>query len=207
MTESLILGLSSGSACLATCGMVMFPYLMAGSAGVKRIATDLSLFLFTRLVVYIILATFSWFFGQALFGNSVVRNVVPGILYIVFAVMLVWYAISNNRTRECPAKIVTTVNNKRLVPVFLGVVNSISFCPALLIILTKGATQGTIVQSYLSFLAFFIGSSIWFLPLPLAGKIRKKEVLKTIGILATGLAGIIFMIKGLTNLIGGLIYG
>lgn len=207
MTESLILGLSSGSACLATCGMVMFPYLMAGSADVKRIATDLSLFLFTRLFVYIILATVSWFFGQAVLGNSVVRNVVPGILYIVFAVMLVWYAISNNRTRECPAKIVTTVNNKRLVPVFLGVVNSIGFCPALLIILTKGATQGTLVQSYLSFLAFFIGSSIWFLPLPLAGKIRKKEVLKTIGILATGLAGIIFMIKGITNLIGGLIYG
>jgi sulfite exporter TauE/SafE len=207
MTESLILGLSSGSACLATCGMVMFPYLMAGSAGVKRIATDLSLFLVTRLLVYTILATVSWIFGQAVFSNSVVRNVVPGILYIVFALMLVWYAISNNRTRQCPAKIVTTINNKRLVPVFLGVVNSIGFCPALLIILTNGATQGSLVKSYLSFLAFFIGSSIWFLPLPLAGKIRKKEVLKTIGILATGLAGTIFMIKGITNLIGGLIYG
>jgi hypothetical protein len=44
MTDSLILGLSSGSACLATCGMVMFPYLMAGSAGVKKIAIDLALF-------------------------------------------------------------------------------------------------------------------------------------------------------------------
>jgi hypothetical protein len=56
-------------------------------------------------------------------------------------------------------------------------------------------------------MAFFIGSSLWFLPLPLAGKIRKKEVLRNIGILATGLAGIIFMIKGLTNLIGGIING
>jgi hypothetical protein len=207
MTDSLILGLSSGSACLATCGMVMFPYLMAGSAGVKRIAADLSLFLFTRLFVYLILATVSWLFGQAVLSNPLVRNVVPGVLYILFAVMLVWYSIGNNRTKDCPAKIVTTVNDKKLVPVLLGVVNSIGFCPALFIILTKGATQGTLVQSYLSFLAFFIGSSLWFLPLPLAGKIRKKEVLKTIGILATGLAGIIFMIKGITNLIGGLIYG
>jgi hypothetical protein len=89
----------------------------------------------------------------------------------------------------------------------LGVVNSLGFCPALFIILTKGATQGTLVQSYIAFLAFFIGSSLWFLPLPLAGKIRKKEVLTNIGILATGLAGIIFMIKGLTNLIGGIING
>ena len=104
-------------------------------------------------------------------------------------------------------KIVNTVNNHRIVPVFLGVVNSLGFCPALFIILTKGATQGTLVQSYLAFIAFFIGSSLWFIPLPLAGRIRKKEVLTKIGILTTGLAGIIFMIKGLTNLIGGLING
>ena len=175
MTDSFILGLSSGSACLVTCGMVMFPYLMAGSAGVKRIAVDLALFLFTRLVIYFILATLAWYFGQALFTNPVVRNIVPGILYIVFAVMLVWYSISKNRNTDCPAKIVQTVNNRRLVPIFLGVVNSLGFCPALFIILTKGATQITIAQSYMAFLAFFIGSSLWFLPLPLAGKIRKKE--------------------------------
>lgn len=207
MTDSLILGLSSGSACLATCGMVMFPYLMAGSAGVKRIAFDLSLFLITRFIVYFILATFAWYFGQAIFSNAIVRNIVPGILYIIFAVMLVWYSISKNRKPECPAKIVTTVNNKRLVPLMLGLVNSLGFCPALFIILTKGATQGTLLQSYIAFLAFFIGSSVWFLPLPLAGRIRRKEVLTKIGILATGLAGIIFMIKGLTNLIGGIING
>jgi sulfite exporter TauE/SafE len=207
MTESLILGLSSGSACLATCGMVMFPYLMSGSAGVKRIAIDLTLFLLTRFTVYFILATLAWYFGQTIFINPFVRNIVPGILYIVFAVMLVWYSISKSRKPDCPAKIVRTVNNRRLIPVLLGLVNSLGFCPALFIILTKGATEGTILQSYLAFLAFFIGSSLWFLPLPLAGKIRKKEVLKNIGILATGLAGIIFMIKGLTNIIGGIING
>jgi hypothetical protein len=207
MTEAFILGLSSGSACLATCGMVMFPYFMAGTADVKRIATDLSVFLLTRLIIYFVLATLAWYFGQAIFSNRVVRTIVPGVLYIVFAIMLVWYSIGKNRRSECPAKIVTTVNNRRLVPVLLGIVNSLGFCPALLIILTKGASQNTIIESYAAFLAFFAGSSLWFLPLPLAGKARKKEVLKTIGILATGLAGIIFMIKGLTSLIGGLTNG
>jgi hypothetical protein len=187
--------------------MVMFPYLMAGSAGVKQIAIDLSIFLFTRFIVYFLLATMAFYFGQALFKNQIVRNIVPGILYIGFSIMLVWYSISNSRNPKCPAKIVRTVNNQRLIPLFLGVVNSLGFCPALFIIMTKGATQGTLIQSYLAFLAFFIGSSIWFIPLPLAGKIRKKEVLNTIGILATGLAGIIFMIKGITNLIGGIING
>jgi hypothetical protein len=207
MAEAFILGLSSGSACLLTCGMVMFPYLMSGSAGVKRIALDLTLFLFTRLLIYFIMATLAWYFGQALFSNPVVRNIVPGILYIVFAVMLVWFSISKNRNPECPAKIVETINNRRLVPIFLGIVNSVGFCPALLIILTNGSTQLSVIQSYMVFLAFFLGSSVWFLPLPLAGRIRRKEILRTIGILATGLAGMIFMIKGITNLIGGLIYG
>ncbi len=104
MTDSFILGLSSGSACLATCGMVMFPYLMAGSASVNRIALDLSIFLLTRLFIYFILATFAWYFGQAFFSNPVVRNIVPGILYIVFAIMLVWYSISKKRATSLPGK-------------------------------------------------------------------------------------------------------
>jgi len=207
MTDSFILGLSSGSACLATCGIVMFPYLMAGEAGVKKIAIDLSLFLLTRFVIYFMLATFAWHFGQAFFNNPVVRNIIPGILYIIFAILLVWYSINKNRNPACPAKIIKSVSDRRLVPVFLGVVNSLGFCPALFLILTKSAIQVTLAQSYIAFLAFFVGSSLWFLPLPLAGRIRRKEVLKNIGILATGLAGIIFMIKGLTNLIGGIING
>jgi hypothetical protein len=207
MTDSFILGLSSGSACLVTCGMVMFPYIMAGASGVKRIAVDLAVFLGTRFVIYFLLSTLIWYFGQEILKNAIIKSVVPGVLYIVFAVMLVWYSISRNRKKDCPARIVTTVNNKRLIPLFLGVVNSLGFCPALLLILTKGATQSSLYQSYLAFLAFFVGSSLWFLPLPLAGKIRRKAIIETIGILATGLAGTIFIIKGITILIGGLING
>jgi hypothetical protein len=207
MADSFILGLSSGSACLVTCGMVMFPYLLSGSAGPGKITKDLSMFLLTRLIVYLLLATLAFYFGQTLFSNKAVRNTVPGILYIVFAVILVWYSVSRNGERNCPARFVAAVNNHRLIPVLLGLVNSIGFCPALFIIVIKSAAEGTLVQSYLAFLAFFAGSSIWFLPLPLAGKIKKLQVLKTIGLLATGLAGLIFMIKGLTNLIGGIING
>jgi sulfite exporter TauE/SafE len=207
VTDSFILGLSTGSACLMTCGMVMFPYLMSGSAGVRRITADLSMFLLSRLIVYLILAVASWYFGKALFVNQVVKSIVPGILYIVFAGMLIWYAVDRNRQKDCPAKFVTTVNNRRLIPIFLGVVNSLGFCPALFLILTKGASEASLAKSFAAFLAFFIGSSLWFLPLPLAGKIKRKKVLETVGILATGLAGIIFIIKGITNLIGGIING
>jgi hypothetical protein len=121
--------------------------------------------------------------------------------------MLIWYSIRRNRSKECPAGILASVENARLIPVVLGVVNSLGLCPALLIMLTKSSTEDTLIKSWLAFLAFFAGSSLWFLPLPLAGKIRKKEIIRSIGILATGLAGLIFIIKGFTILIGGIING
>jgi hypothetical protein len=207
MADSFILGLSSGSACLVTCGFVMFPYILAGEEGMKKIAIDLLIFLLTRFVIYFILATLSWYFGQAIFTIAVVRTYIPGILYILFAVMLIWYSVGRTRKKECPAKIVTTVENKKLVPLFLGVVNSLGFCPALLLILTKGAIESSLIHSYLAFLAFFAGSSLWFIPLPLTGTIKKKKVLETIGVLATGTAGTIFIIKGITILIGGILNG
>jgi len=207
MLDSFILGLSSGSTCLITCGMVIFPYLMAGTAGTRKIITDLSFFLLTRFLVYFILATLAFYFGKVIFTSPVFRNYISGILYMLFSGMLIWYAISRSRKPDCPAKIVETVNNRKLVPVLLGVVNSLGFCPALMLILTKSATEGTIIQSYLAFLGFFAGTALYFIPVPIAGKFRKKKVFETIGVMATGLAGIIFMIKGLTSLIGGIIYG
>jgi len=207
MADAFILGLSSGSACLVTCGIVMFPFLMARSAGSGRIAADLFLFLAARLIIYLVLAGTAWYCGQALFSNHVIRNIIPGILYMVFAVLLISFAIGKKPGIRCPAIFIRAGKNHRLIPVFLGLVNSLGFCPALLIILIKTASEGTLLKSYMSFLAFFAGSSLWFIPLPLAGKIKKREILEIIGLLATGLAAIIFMIKGITNLIGGIING
>lgn len=206
MINSFILGLSSGSACVVTCGMVMFPYLMSGNAGVRKITIDLSLFMLARFVAYLILATATWYFGQAIFRNPIIKNFLPGILYVSLSIILVYYSISSHKS-ACPAKMLSTINNKRIIPIILGLVNSIGFCPALLIALTEGATQDSLLMSYATFSTFFIGSAIWFIPIPFAGKIKKVEILKTIGILATGLAGIIFMIKGITILIGGFING
>ena len=207
MTDSFILGLSTGSSCLLTCGLVMFPYFMSGSAGVRKMVGDISLFLLTRLILYFILATIAFLFGKALLNSNNLKNLVPGFLYIIFALMLVFYSVRRNREKRCIAGVSLKIKDQRLVPVMLGIVNTLGFCPALFLLLTEGASQQTITASWAGVLAFFAGSSLWFLPVPLAGKIRKREILETIGILATGLAGVIYLIKGLTKLAGGFIYG
>jgi hypothetical protein len=207
MADSFILGLSIGSACLVTCGMVMFPYFMAGSAGIRRITADLSIFLLVRLIVYFILASVAWYFGQKVFTTGFLSKYLPGALYIIFAGLLIRYSMTKTSKKACPAGLVSKIDNKKLIPVLLGIVNSVGLCPALLLVLTTGATKDSITQSWLVFLAFFAGSSLWFLPVPFIGRIRKKQVVETIGIFATGIAGIIYMIKGITIIIGGIVNG
>ncbi|HEX2969999.1 MAG TPA: sulfite exporter TauE/SafE family protein [Bacteroidales bacterium] len=208
MTESFILGLSTGSACLITCGIVMFPYMMAGSAGIKMIIYDILVFLLGRLLIYFMFATITWYMGRMILTASPFISSVTGFLYIAFAILLLFYSLSKKKTKNCPVYTVSKLEKSRVVPLFAGILNSIGFCPALLILITKGVTDNsTLAHTYLSFIAFFAGSSLWFLPLPLAGKVRKRQVISTIGILATGLAGLIFIVKGITILIGGIIYG
>jgi len=179
---------------------------MAGSAGVKRVVADVSIFLLVRLAVYLIQATLIWYLGQRIITSPILRTWVSGSLYILFAVMLIWYSIGRKRNKECPAAIISEVENKRMIPVFLGVVNSLGFCPALLLMLTRSSGEDSILQCWMVFLAFFAGSSLWFLPLPLTGKLGKKNIITTVGIFATALAGMIFIIKGITIILGGLIY-
>src|SRR5512136_2824162 len=98
MIDSFILGLSTGSACILTCGVVLFPYLTSDSAGTRKIVADVSVFLLTRLVVYLILATLDWFFGKIIFTSPVFRTYISGALYTLFSIMLLWYSISKTRT-------------------------------------------------------------------------------------------------------------
>lgn len=207
MVDSFILGLSSGSACLLTCGMVMFPYLMSGQAGTRKIIADITFFLLSRFIVYGILVTLAFYSGKTLFSSPVFSNYISGVLYILFSVMLIWYSINRNRRPDCPLPAIEAIQERKFIPVVLGIVNSLGLCPALLLMLAKSSVQVSLPQSYLAFLGFFAGSSLYFLPIPLAGKIRRKKVFETVGILATGLAGIIFIIKGISNIIGGIING
>ena len=152
-----------------------------------------------------LLASVSWYFGQKVFTTGFLSRYFPAALYIVFAGLLIRYSITKNSKKSCPAELAEKIDNKRLIPVFLGIVNSVGLCPALLLILTTGATKDSVTQSWMVFLAFFAGSSIWFIPVPFAGRIRRKKVIETIGIFATGLAGTIYMIKGITIIIGGIL--
>ncbi len=201
MTESFILGLTTGSACLATCGMTLVPYFVSGNTSSKRVSAGLSLFLLSRLLVYIILGAVAWYLGQALFGESTFRPYILGTFYIIFSVLLIVYAIDKGKKRGCPLSITSGIEKKFLIPVSLGIISSLSFCPAMLIAVTNSASQNNITASILVFVMFFTGTSVWFMPLPLLSMIKNRQIIKTIAMFATAIAGAIYLFRGVTTII------
>ena len=70
METALFLGLTSGGACLATCGPLVAAFLAAEQINLKRSAALLTVFLSGRLLGYIGWAVVSWLLGQAIFQNA-----------------------------------------------------------------------------------------------------------------------------------------
>ena len=70
METALFLGLTSGGACLATCGPLVAAFLAAEQITLKRSAALLTVFLSGRLLGYIGWAVVSWLLGQAIFQNA-----------------------------------------------------------------------------------------------------------------------------------------
>lgn len=203
MNESFFLGLSSGVSCLASCGIVLFPYIMGRQASSRYITVSMGSYLGARLIVYLLLGLLAAFMGKAFFLFDVfLKSVVTGSAYLMFSFIMAFNLIQLRKQHACSSGTTPYQLRKKYkaeyVPFIWGIVSSLNLCPPLLIAFTQTATaQLTPMQSMLSFFLFFAGTAVYFLPLPFLGFFKKNEVLKTIGILSTALVTTWFFIKGL----------
>ncbi len=204
MNESFFLGLSSGVSCLASCGVVLFPYIMGRQASSRYITVSMGSYLGARLMVYLLLGLLAAFMGKAFFLFDVFwKSLITGGAYLVFSFIMVFNLLQLRKQQHACSSSSSPYQLRKkykaeYVPFIWGIVSSLNLCPPLLIAFTQTATaQLTPLQSMLSFFLFFAGTAVYFLPLPFLGFFKKNEVLKIIGILSTALVTTWFFIKGL----------
>jgi len=101
--EAFLLGLASGPACVASCGPVVVPSLLAEGAGWRLNARYLSSFLGTRFVGYLLFAAVAWELGALVSPPPAVRTLIYGGIHVLLGVVLLWYAHSIGRvcTHAC----------------------------------------------------------------------------------------------------------
>jgi sulfite exporter TauE/SafE len=211
--EALVLGLASGPACLASCGPVVVPSLLAEQAGLRLNIRYLSSLLGARFVGYLLFAAVAWGLGALVSFPPALRLLMVGVVYILLACVLLWYAYSVGRAcaHSCahPELVTIGVPTKRGVPgaAVLGFLTGFSLCPPFVAAGVRAAEMGSIVAALLFFAAFFVGTSVWFFPFLSLGWVRRNEAVTTVARMAMVLIAIYYVYLGLAMLIGRKVYG
>ena len=211
--EALALGLMSGPACVASCGPVVVPTLLAERSGLRLHGLYLSTFLATRLCGYLLFGALAWEFGNLTTLPSPVRSAMLAGLHLLMAGALLRYAYSVGRAcaRSCKSSELVTIGvagNRRFSgAATLGFLTGVSLCPPFVAAGVRAAAAATMVAAVLFFAAFFLGTSIWFVPFAALGWVRRNEAVTTVARMAMVLIALYYFCAGLTILIRTNTYG
>jgi sulfite exporter TauE/SafE len=203
-TEGFLLGLSTGAVCLSYCGPVLIPFMMGEGRSVAGNSVTVGLFLGGRLLAYTLVGLAAGLVGTTLLQPSSLKSVFFGILYIILAISMIAYGFYRFREICLGQKVSIKSHTGRwphLVPVAGGFATGLNICPPFLLALAGAVDSGHVSSSLIFFLMFFLGTSVFFIPMPFIGFFRKQHVLRVVGKFASLLAGFIFLYKGIIILI------
>ncbi len=206
--EAFILGLASGVVCIGYCAPVLVPYLLGQQAGVAVNTGIVARFLAGRLAGYLIFSVAAWVFQVSVLRSIAVRDALVGSSYTILSILLIFYGFFRKSVSACAAQ-----NNGSplahidrlwppLAPAALGLMTGLTICPPFLLAFAAAARKESLAGSVAFFLLFFCGTSVYFLPFPLIGALRRFTVMSTVGRLAAGVIGLYYFYAGLALVIG-----
>ena len=213
LSEALVLGLASGPACVASCGPVLVPSLLAERTSLRLNIRYLSTFLATRLLGYLLFAAVAWELGALVSLPPLERSWIFAAIHILLAGALLMYAYSVGRacTHSCASSELVAIGPgaTRRVPgaAVLGFLTGVSLCPPFVAAGVRAAEATNVAAALLFFAAFFLGTSAWFVPFAAMGCLKRNEAVTTVARMAMALIAFYYLYAGLTALIGSKVYG
>lgn len=198
--EGLILGLSAGIYCAGACLVFFMPYLLVeGKQGIFENLNKVLLFMLGRLIAYIAFAVIVGFIGLSY--QSIITPRFSYLCLIVASSLMLIYSLTHNfkDSRFC-AGIVKDFNLMR-VPFFLGLFTGLNPCPPFLVGATRLWTLNSMLGGVILFIAFFLGTSVYMIPLIFVSYLNKSERIRQIGLMLALLSSIWFLFVGILGLI------
>ncbi len=211
--EALALGLASGPACIAACGPVLVPALLAGHQGIRPNARTLSTFLVARLAGYLLFAGIAWEVGTLASLLPAPRLLVMGAVNVILAGVLLWYAWSAKHLCEGSCSESRLVNigaaksHRTSGAAVLGLLTGLSLCPPFVAAGFRAAQLGSVMQALLFFTCFFIGTTVWFVPFAGLGCVVRNQAVITVARMTMVLISIYYLLMGIAMLTGRNAYG
>ncbi len=207
--EAVALGLASGPACVASCGPVVVPTMLAEGPGWRAGARYLATFLGTRLLGYLIFAGVAWKLGRMTVADAPAHARILGAVHLLLAAALVGYAWSAGRPCDgaCAGGKLLAIapEGRRGVPgaALLGFLTGISLCPPFLAAGVRAAELGSLGAALLFFGVFSLGTAAWFVPLAGLAAVRRSEAVTTVARMAMVVIAAYYVFIGSAWLLGG----
>ncbi len=176
LIEGGTLGLSTGYLCLATCGPIYAPFLMQyAQAPLRYVAGVLELSL-GRFIAYLLVGAIAGFFGRNV--SELQRDYFTIAAYPLFSAFLI---ISALRSRTCEKGCAASRWSRfSQWPVLLGFLTGINVCPSFLLAFSRSFTLSGPIAGMLFFAAFFVGTSVFLVPLSFVGMLGRKRQFRTV---------------------------
>jgi sulfite exporter TauE/SafE len=204
--QGFLLGLANGATCLAYCAPVLVPFLLGEGQRVRQNWAVLGKFLGGRLGGYLLFGLLAWAINQLLLEDSSARAPVLGVAYVVLAVLLIVYGVVKTPT-ACAGNLKGArawLNRwPAWLPVGLGFLTGLNVCPPFLMAFAGAAGTGTLWQSLFFFGAFFLGTSLYFLPFPFLGAFRRFQAVRIVGKFAAVIVALYYLFAGAVLLAAG----
>lgn len=178
MLNGLLLGLANGGACLATCSGILVPLFLGEGKPVKDNTWTMSGFMAGRLIGYLLFGLLAWMLNWLILRDPVYRAFIAGAAYLGLAGLMLAFGLGKLRVAcALPPRALRPYLKKLpglrpFIPVLFGLLTGLNLCPPFLLAFTNAALNGTLLGSLSFFLAFYIGTSIYLIPIPLIGLFR-----------------------------------
>jgi sulfite exporter TauE/SafE len=206
--QGFLLGLANGTTCLAFCAPALIPFLMHEGQTVRQNLVTLVKFLGGRMGGYLIFGLLAWATGSLLAGAAGYEGLLIGVAYMGLSVLLLVAVLRKKAPAGSCAFEGARATFSRwpaLLPVGMGFLAGLKICPPLLLAFTNAASTGTLVGSLVFFLAFFLGTSVYFIPIPFLGVFRHVSALQIVGKFAAVIVALYYLGAGILLLAGGVL--
>ena len=174
---------------------------------VRQNLLTLCKFLGGRLGGYTLFGLLAWATGSLLLRAANYQSLVIGAAYVGLAALLLVAVLRKKAPAGACAFEGAQAKLSRwpaLLPVGMGFLAGLKVCPPLLLAFTEAASTGTLTGSLVLFLTFFLGTSIYFIPLSFLGAFARVTALRIVGQFAAVIVALYYLYSGILLLAGGI---
>lgn len=166
----------------------------------KKDAGVILKFIFGRFLGYVIFGAAVGLIGEKFYGDTM--NFAMSAAMVVLSIASILYGLgllNAGRFRFCAA----VKAQAGSFPLLMGFLMGFNICPPFLLSVFYVATLASVWKGMVYFIFFFIGTSLYFLPLFFLGFLNRLKEFQLIGRISAIIVGALFFIYGMYNILRG----